>query len=198
MWAVLKSVWFTLKYVKMSTYLFIYSKGYLFQLSRLCFLSFLNNFKACQIFQVYFMLELVVLVRIYIFQIFLFYFLRDFHISVGWWFFTGVWATASLLNSPGLFWVFWPNVNNALVWTVSTNPVISKSSSLFTNPLVTVPRAPIKIAIIDNYMWHSFFQFPSKVEILIHLFQFFKFYSVAHWDSKIHNSASSHFFGRLL
>ena len=29
-----------------------------------------------------------------------------FHIS--WWFFTGVWVTASLLKSPGLFSVFWP------------------------------------------------------------------------------------------
>ena len=31
-----------------------------------------------------------------------------FQISVSWWSFTGVWPTASLLNSPGLFSVFWP------------------------------------------------------------------------------------------
>ena len=31
-----------------------------------------------------------------------------FHTSVNWWFFTGVWVTASLLRSPGLFLVFWP------------------------------------------------------------------------------------------
>ena len=31
-----------------------------------------------------------------------------FHISVSWWFFTGVWVTESLLKSPGLFSVFWP------------------------------------------------------------------------------------------
>ena len=30
-----------------------------------------------------------------------------FHISVSWWFFTGVWVTASLLKSPGLVSVFW-------------------------------------------------------------------------------------------
>ena len=30
-----------------------------------------------------------------------------FHISVSRWFFTGVWVTASLLKSPGLFLVFW-------------------------------------------------------------------------------------------
>ena len=36
------------------------------------------------------------------------YCLRVFHISISWWFFTGVWVTASLLKSPGLFSVFWP------------------------------------------------------------------------------------------
>ena len=34
--------------------------------------------------------------------------IRGFHISVSRWFFTGVWVTASLLKSPGLFLVFWP------------------------------------------------------------------------------------------
>ena len=33
---------------------------------------------------------------------------RVFHISVSWWFFTGVWVTASLLKSPGLVSGFWP------------------------------------------------------------------------------------------
>ena len=46
--------------------------------------------------------------------------------------------------------------NNAVVWTVSTRPVISKSSSPCTNPLVTVPRAPITIGIIVTFMFHSF------------------------------------------
>ena len=32
--------------------------------------------------------------------------LRVFHISFSWWSFTGVWVTASLLKSPGLFSVF--------------------------------------------------------------------------------------------
>ena len=34
--------------------------------------------------------------------------IRVFNINVSWWSFTGVWATASLLKSPGLFSVFWP------------------------------------------------------------------------------------------
>ena len=35
------------------------------------------------------------------------YSLEIFHIRVSWWSFTGVWVTASLLKSPGLFSVFW-------------------------------------------------------------------------------------------
>ena len=38
----------------------------------------------------------------------LFYYLRVFHISYHWWFFTRVWMTASLLKFPGFFSVFWP------------------------------------------------------------------------------------------
>ena len=49
------------------------------------------------------------------------------------------------------------NLNYAVVWMVSTHPVISKSSCSCTNPLVTVPRAPITIDIIITFMFHSFF-----------------------------------------
>ena len=49
------------------------------------------------------------------------------------------------------------NLNNAVVWMVSTRPVISKSSSTFTNPLVSVPRAPFTIGIFVIFMFHSFF-----------------------------------------
>ena len=48
-------------------------------------------------------------------------------------------------------------LNNAVVWMVSTRPPSSKSSSPFSNPLVTVPNAPITIGIIVTYMFHSFF-----------------------------------------
>ena len=34
--------------------------------------------------------------------------IRTFHINASRWFFTGVWVTASILMSPGLFLVFWP------------------------------------------------------------------------------------------
>ena len=36
-------------------------------------------------------------------------------------------------------------LNNAVVWMVSTCPPTSKSSSPFSNPLVTVPNAPIQL-----------------------------------------------------
>ena len=67
-----------------------------------------------------------------------YYSLRVFHINVRWWSFTEVWMTASLLKSPGLFSVFWP---------ISNSPV----------PLVTVPKAPIRIGIIVTFMFYCFF-----------------------------------------
>ena len=74
---------------------------------------------------------------------------------------------------------------------VSTRPPTSKSSSLFSNPLVTVPNAPITIGIIVTLMFHSFFQFPRKVEVLILPFTFFQFYSVVSRDSKVDYFANS-------
>ena len=82
-------------------------------------------------------------------------------------------------------------LNNVVVWMVSTRPPTSKSSSPFSNPLVTVSNAPITIGIIVTCMFHSFFQFPSKVEVLILLFTFFQFYSVFSRDSKVDYFASS-------
>ena len=35
---------------------------------------------------------------------------RVFNMSVNWWFYTGVWVTASLLKSPGLVSGFWPSL----------------------------------------------------------------------------------------
>ena len=89
-------------------------------------------------------------------------------------------------------------LNNAVVWMASTRLPISKSSSPFSNPLVTVPNAPMTIGIIVTCMFHSFFQFPSKVEVLILLFTFFQFYSVVSRDNKVDYFASSLFFLLLI
>ena len=75
-------------------------------------------------------------------------------------------------------------LNNVVVLMDSSRPPTSKSSSPFSNPLVTVPNAPITIGIIVTCMFYSFFQFPSKVEVLI-LFTFLQIYSLVSRDSII-------------
>ena len=73
---------------------------------------------------------------------------------------------------------------------VSTRPPTSKSSSPFSNPLLTVPKATITIGIILTFMFHSFFQFPNKVEVLILLFTFFQFIIIIYSFRILHISAS--------
>ena len=58
------------------------------------------------------------------------------------------------------------DLNNAVVWMVSTCPVISMSSSPCTNPLLTVPRAPITIGMIVTFMFHSFFNSQARSRYL--------------------------------
>ena len=70
---------------------------------------------------------------------------------------------------------------------VSTRPPTFKSSSPFSNPLVTVPNAPITIGIIVTCMFQSFFNSLARSRYL----SFFQFYSVVSRDSKVDNFASS-------
>ena len=56
--------------------------------------------------------------------------------------------------------------NNAVVWVVSTRPVISKFSCPCTNPLVTVPRAPITIGITVTFTFLSLFNFQARSSYL--------------------------------
>ena len=48
-------------------------------------------------------------------------------------------------------------LNSAVVWIVSTRPLISKSFSPCINRLVTVSKAPMPIVITVTFMFHSFF-----------------------------------------
>ena len=48
-------------------------------------------------------------------------------------------------------------LNNAVVWMVSTRPLIFNSSSTFISLLVTVPRVPITISITVTFMFYNFF-----------------------------------------
>ena len=119
------------------------------------------------------------------------YSLRVFHITVSWCSFTGVWATASTLKSPGLFSVFWSiSVMQLFGWFSLILFFLSKSSSPFINPLVTVL---IIIGINVTFMLHSF----SALKIgqgIYPSFRFFWFYSVVSQDSKFNNFACSLFF----
>ena len=84
--------------------------------------------------------------------------IRAFHVGVCQWFFTGVWVTASLLKSPGLFSVFWPF---STMLSFRWSPLVRQLPSPpvpFNNPLVTVPNAPITIGIVVTCMFHSFFK----------------------------------------
>ena len=77
-------------------------------------------------------------------------------------------------------------LNDAVVWMVFTRPPTSKSSS-FSNPLVTVPKAPITIGIIVTFTFHSFFISLARSRYLFFFLHFFQFYSVVSRDSKIDN-----------
>ena len=85
-------------------------------------------------------------------------------------------------------------LSNAVVWIVSTRPPISMSSRPFNNPLVVVPNAPITIGTILTFMFHSFFQFSSKVEVLIFLITYLQIYSVVRRESKVDNFTNFLFF----
>ena len=54
------------------------------------------------------------------------------------------------------------DLNSLAVGMVSTRSTISRSSSHFNNPLMTVPRAPITIGITVTFMPHNFFSLPSQ------------------------------------
>ena len=84
------------------------------------------------------------------------------------------------------------DLNNAVVWMVSSRPLISKFSSPFINPLVTVPRAPITIGINVTFMFHSFFNSQARSRYLSYFSLSFNF-KVVSQDSKVNNFASSLF-----
>ena len=86
------------------------------------------------------------------------------------------------------------DLSNAVVWMVSARPLVSKLASSYNCPLVTLASSPITTDIIVTFMFNSFFQSPSKVQVLILLFVFFRFQSVVNRDIKVHNSSSSLFF----
>ena len=80
-----------------------------------------------------------------------------FHVSVSRWFFHWSLSDSKSPQVARALLSILAVLNNAVIWMVPTHPPISKSSSPFSNPLVTVPNAPITIGIIVTCMFHSFF-----------------------------------------
>ena len=71
-------------------------------------------------------------------------------------------------------------LNNVVVWMVSTRPPTSKSSSPFSNPLVTIPNAPITIGIIVTCMFHRFFNSLARSRYFIIIIIIIYSYRVFH------------------
>ena len=83
------------------------------------------------------------------------------------------------------------DLSNVVVWIVSTRPLISKSSSPFTNPLLIVLEAPITIGITVSFMFYSFFNSLARSWYL----SFFSFFfSIALYDQPGEQSLQ---FGKL-
>ena len=89
-------------------------------------------------------------------------------------------------------------LSNAVIWIVFTRPPTSKSSRPFNNPLVIVPEALISIGTIVYFHVPQFFQFSSKVEVLILFFTFLQIYSVVHRDDKVDNFVNSLFLSIII
>ena len=69
-----------------------------------------------------------------------------FYTSVSWWFTTAIWVTTNLLSYRTHLSIL-ADLNNTIVWIVSTCPLISKYSSPSTNPMLTLPSVPLTIDI---------------------------------------------------
>ena len=110
-----------------------------------------------------------------------------------WMFFTPMFAHGFFLESPQVSRILLSiqaNLSNAVVWKVSTCSLISKTSSLFTNPLEIVPSAPTTISI--TFMFHSFFSSVARSRCLS-LFSLSFNFTLVCWDGKVHYSADSLF-----
>ena len=79
-------------------------------------------------------------------------------------------------------------LNNAVIGMVSTRPPNSKSSRPFSDPLVTVTKAPITIGTILTFMFHSFSLARSRY---LSFFSRSFSYIVASRDGKVDNFSNS-------
>ena len=80
-------------------------------------------------------------------------------------------------------------LNNVVVLMVSTRPLTSNSSWPFSNPLITVPNAPITIGIIVTCMFHNFFNSLARSRYLSFFSHSFSFIL---WSAGTAKSTISH------
>ena len=80
-------------------------------------------------------------------------------------------------------------LNSGVVWMVSTCPPISKFSSLYTNPLVTVPSTPITSAITVTFVFHDFYSSQARSR---YLFLFSLSFSFTLWSAGTAKITSRH------
>ena len=99
--------------------------------------------------------------------------LRVFHASVNWWFSSRVLSDSKFPQVSRTLLSILADLNNTVVWMVSTRSLIFISSRSYTNPLVTVPSAPITISITITFMFQSFFSSLARSRYLsLFLFSF--------------------------
>ena len=83
------------------------------------------------------------------------------------------------------------DLNNVIIWMVTTCPLISESSRPPTNSFVTVPSAPITDITI-TFMFRSIFSFLRDLGTYLNFH--FQFKSVVSRNGKVHYSTGSLFF----
>ena len=83
--------------------------------------------------------------------------LRGFHTTVSRWFLLWSLTDSKSPQVSGTLLSILADLNNVIVWMVSTYLSISKYFSLFTNPLGIIPRAAITTGLNVSFMFHSFF-----------------------------------------
>ena len=79
--------------------------------------------------------------------------------NISWCSFTGVWVTASLFKSPGLFPAFWPMWTNVVVFLFLIRPVsLPNHSRLFQAHQLQSPSCSTAFLVLmqDSSIYHSF------------------------------------------
>ena len=89
-----------------------------------------------------------------------------------WWLLTRVWVTEVSRTLLSIL----ADLNNAVVWLVSTRPFISNSSNPCTNHLGTIPKVPTTISITITFIFHRLLLFTAMCLTLLTWYNFCKYF----------------------